>query len=407
MQIRPLGEDERQRFGEMQRDAFVVSPSNIESWLPFVKLEDTRGLYNDQGELITVLRLIWNELWLGAHRVKMAGITSVATPPENRRGGHLKTLLRQVMADERERGTNISALYPFEFPFYKKFGYELASATQTIKVSLSAIAGFKSRTEGRWVQRSATDWELFRSLYDQYCVGRFGRIERREERWWKRQLFLNWFGGNDTPLTAYTWQDNNGQVRAYILYWFKALDKGWDRELRVREMVWLDEAARHEIYSFIANHDSQASRAVWNTEPGDEFFALLSDPREAEISFEPGYMLRLLDVERALLERPWPLETNASFSIAVRDDILSWNNDRTYHLELRQGRPEVTATAGSEQAGLRCDVRTLAQLYAGYLSPMQAARLGLLTVARPADLDAAQLSFSPPGQPSSMMADFW
>jgi predicted acetyltransferase len=185
---------------------------------------------------------------------------------------------------------------------------------------------------------------------------------------------------------------------------------GWERDMRIREMVWLDEAARHEIYAFIANHDSQAEQAIWSAEPGDEVYALLSNPREATIEYESGYMLRLLNVEKALGERAWPelsAGETAVFSVAVRDDVLPWNDGRTYRLEVKGDRVEVSSAAGSEHAALSCDVRVLAQLYAGYLSPFEAARLGKLAVTSQAELAAAQRLFSPPGQPASFMNDHW
>jgi predicted acetyltransferase len=405
MQIRPLHEEEREIFAAIVRDSFVIPQETMHTWTPLIKMEATRGLYDSEGELLSILRLHRLNLWLGTRQVKMAGVTSVGTPPEHRRKGYLKHLLRSVMADERERGTNLIGLYPFEFSFYRKFGYELASVSQAITVTALGMSEFKSKTPGRWVERTAADWELFRSLYDRYCVGRFGRIERQEESWWQRNLFTT-HDNREKAVKAFTWQDDKGDTRAYILYHFRPLQKEWSREMKIREMVWLDEQARYEIYSFIANHDSQADKISWETEPGDEFFAMLNDPRAAESTLIPGYMLRLLDVERALLERPWPAET-ASFSVAVRDDVLTWNDGRTYHVEVRQGRPELTAQAGSDKAGLACDVRTLAQLYAGYLSPMEAARLGKLEVRRGPDLERAQRLFSPPGQPASFMNDGW
>ncbi len=408
MQVRPLREGERELFGERVRDAFVTPHDYIQIWLPNVPMEDTRGLFDVHGNLLSSLQLLWNDLWLGSKKIKMAGVTSVATPPEHRRGGHLKRLLLTVMAQERERGINVSGLYPFEFSFYRKFGYEQASAIQNISVKLPAMSAFKSKTQGRWTPRSAEDWSLFQALYNQYCVGRFGRIERPTEFSWRRSIFTM-RRTKDTPLKAYTWEDADGKTRAYICYYMQPTKGGdeWSRELVVRDMAWLDEEARHEIYNFIANHDSQAEKALWDTEPNDEFFALLPDPRQAEVKLIPGYMLRLVDVERALLERSWPARETTSFSVAVHDDALDWNDNRTYRLELSQGRPEVTVVAGSEKAGLSCDVRALAQLYAGYLSPQQAVRLGKLEVRQPADLEAAQRIFSPSGQPASFMADFW
>jgi predicted acetyltransferase len=411
MQVRPLREGEKETFAKMVRDAFVLGESFVPDFMGRIILEDTRGLFDDEGQLVSGLRLIWNDLWLGRKKIRMAGVTSVVTPPEYRRKGMLKHLLREFMRQEHARGINVSGLYPFEFPFYRKFGYELASSLQRVTVKIPALAAFRPQTPGRWTQSTEEDWSRFNAVYEQYCVGRFGRLERPTANFWQRSIFKTYDQGAYIPLTTYIWTDEAGNDRAYIIYRMKAKESNeWDRDMRIREMVWLDEAARHEIYAFIANHDSQAERAIWNAEAGDEVYALLSNPRAATIEHESGFMLRLLDVEKALAERAWPaLESGetAGFSLAVRDDVLEWNDRRTYHLQAKGEQVEVSSQPGTEQAGLSCDVRGLAQLYGGYLSPLEAARLGKLEVRSKAELAAAQRLFSPLGQPPTFMNDWW
>ncbi len=410
MQVRPLREEEKINYANMVRDAFVIPGNFTTEFVERMKVEDTRGLFDDEGKLVSGLRILWNDIWLGRKKVRSVDITSVATPPENRRQGLLKQLLREVLRQEAEKGINVSALYPFEFAFYRKFGYELASSTQTVKVKIPALAHFRSKTKGRWTQCVEDDWPRFKTLYDNYCMSRFGRFDR-DEMFWRRNVLKAYELTGPVPQLPYIWTDENGQDGAYIIYRMKNKDaQGWERDMRIREMVWLDEAARHEIYAFIANHDSQAEQAVWSAEPGDEVYALLSNPREATIEYESGYMLRLLNVEKALGERAWPelgADETAAFSVAVRDDVLPWNDGRTYRLEASGGRVEVSSGAGTEHAGLSCDVRILAQLYAGYLSPFEAARLGKLAVTSETELAAAQRLFSPPGQPASFMNDQW
>jgi predicted acetyltransferase len=411
MEVRPLREEEKEPFARILRDAFVTEPGFVNQWMERAILEDMRGLFDDNGRLISGLRLLWHDVWLGRTKVRMAGITNVATPPEYRRKGLLKNLLREVMRQEHEKGINVSGLYPFEFSFYRKFGYELAGSVQRVTVKIPAMADFRSQSKGQWTQCTEEDWPRFKALYDRYCVGRFGRMDRAIDTIWKRSVMTSFDNGNYIPLTSYIWTDESGQDRAYIIYRMKAkASNEWDRDMRVREMVWVDEAARHEIYAFIANHDSQAESVIWNTEPGDEVYSLLANPRAATIEHEAGYMLRLLDVEKGLAERAWPvLEANesAAFSLAVRDDVLDWNDRRTYRMAARGEQVEISSQAGTEKAGLSCDVRILAQLYAGYLSPVHAARLGKLEVRSGADLVAAQRLFSPPGQPAAFMNDWW
>ncbi len=401
MQIRPLRPEEIDEFSRIEREAFVMQPAQTNEWLERSikpQLENTRVLIGDDGEMKTALRIIFPRLWLGRASVPMPGITSVATPPENRRQRHVKQLLTSVMHELREAGYGISTLYPFYFPFYKRFGYEQVSASKSINVKFAQLQKFRSKTEGRWKRATSEQWEEFNAVYEKFCEGKFGQITRHKERW--EWLIKGW--GSTTNI-AYLWYDAQGQARAYITYAFREV-KEWEREMVISHMAWADQVAWHETLAFLANHDSQAENVRWATSPDDEFFALLDDPREAEEKIRPGYMLRILDAVRALQERPWSTEVKGAFTIGLRDDVLEWNN-LNLHVEVAEGRAQVRSLPAAFQAGLSCDIRQLSQLYAGYLSPLRLARLGLLQSHNQHDLNEAQQLFSPPGQPASHMAD--
>jgi predicted acetyltransferase len=405
VQVRPLTPEEVTTFVKYEQEAFVIeTPGWAEEFARDVispRIENTRALVNDEGELLAVLNILKPKLWLGSSGVLVGAISAVATPPEYRRQGGIKILLAETLKQLREEGINISALYPFYFPFYKKFGYELAGNYKRSTVQISQLAKYRSQVKGRWKQFEPDDWPLFNEMYERTCSGKFSRLTR-DERWWRRYMFR---GPNKIQRQAYIWYNELGEMRAYLLYHIHTI-KDWDREMRIREMVWFDLTARNEVLAFIANHDSQAKAFSFISGTDDSFFDLVDDPREVEEKIEPGYMLRILDVERALAERPWPHAVNAAFKLSVRDELLEWNSG-TYRVEVSGGKAGVERISGSDEAGLSCDIRQLNQLYAGYLSPVKLAELGLLETRNQTDLMMAQALFSPAGQPASYMADFF
>src|SRR5437016_6095185 len=114
MEVRPIREEEKEIYAKMVRDAFNIGENNfLSDFVQRLKVENTRGLFDEEGRMLSGLRFIWNDLWLGRKKVRMAGVTSVATPPEYRRKGLLKYLLREVLRQEYEKGINVSGLYPF------------------------------------------------------------------------------------------------------------------------------------------------------------------------------------------------------------------------------------------------------------------------------------------------------
>lgn len=405
MQVRPIKLEELDRFVAIERDAFVFDSTDVSQWIEQTLKPNLSNIHvlENEGELVSVLRIIYPELWLGAGRVKMPGITNVATPPEARRYGYLKTLLTDVLHNLHTQGFAISTLYPFDFPFYKKFGYELVSTSKEVRVKMEALQGLRRKSAGKgcWKAVGVEQWAEFNALYEEQCKGTFGNLTR-DQYWWQQRRLINW---KYEPNPAFIWQDENGRNRAYIIYWFKKLTGEWDREMNVVDQGWLDPQARLELLTFIANHDAQAGKVVWQAPADQEIFALLADPRQAEEKIYPGYMLRILDAERALAERPWHSGANGSFSLALHDDRLEWNNNITVQVVLENGKVEVQTVKGTEKAGLSCDIRQLSQMYAGYSSPLQLADAGLLQIHKRADLGAAQQVFWQLDQPDSFMTD--
>ncbi|HEX2911321.1 MAG TPA: GNAT family N-acetyltransferase [Chloroflexia bacterium] len=404
MQVRPVTLDEAEYYSSIDGDAFVSSPQETKDWLELhikPNLKDTRALFNDQGEIQAILFLMHNRLWLGDGTVKVAGVAGVATPPEYRRQGGVKQLFKATLSELREAGTNVSALYPFYFPFYKRFGYEQVSTFKSVEVKIAALQKFKPKAKGTWKKVNSDRWKDFDAIYEKFSRGQFGRFVR-EEHWWQRPVFQV---NEGRILKPYLWYDEQGVAQAYLIYSFKS-EEDHGRTMIVRDQAWLTKEARYEILAFMANHDSQAVKVRWLAPASQEVQALLDDPREVEEKIVAGYMLRILDVPRALEERPWHPEAKGAFKLALRDSLLEWNN-QAVQVEVEGGKASVQVLPEGSETGLACDIRQLAQMYAGYLSPVQLAELDLLEVRDERQLQAAQAAFYRPGQPASFMPDFF
>ena len=285
MEIRPIRLDELECFARIERQAFVMSQDETEQYTQSryrTHPENTRVLV-EQGEIVSQLYILPNHLWLGADTVKVVGIDDVATPPQYRRYGYLKTLLTQVLEElHTQQGYAISVLHPFSFPFYRNFGYELFCTKKQVRVNIKALSGFRDSTliKGCWLPITPSEWATLDAVYLEFCRGRFGRLTRTDE-WWQ-QAIANSLKSNDRA--AFMWQDVFGRSRAYISYAIRLGENG-EREMVIRERVWLDQPAYHALLSFIASHDAQVSRVIWHTEESEDIFGLLSDPAKLKNTF--------------------------------------------------------------------------------------------------------------------------
>jgi predicted acetyltransferase len=102
-------------------------------------------------------------------------------------------------------------------------------------------------------------------------------------------------------------------------------------------------------------------------------------------------MLRIVDVIGALSARGYPAGVSAELQLDVRDELLPWNNGR-FVLTVADRRASVRS-GGAGWVGL--DVRDLAALYSGYLTPQELLAAGSLAGSE-ADLATAAQIFAGP-----------
>ena len=142
---------------------------------------------------------------------------------------------------------------------------------------------------------------------------------------------------------------------------------------------------------------------VWPGPPADPLELLLSGLGPA-LRDRHLAMLRVVDLPRALAERGYPDHLEETVELVVEDDVLRANSG-AFRLEISGGRGLVTALdTPSRGRGARLHIGTLAAIYAGWLRPDRAARLGWLADASPGDLVTLQVAFD---GPTPWMLDFF
>jgi predicted acetyltransferase len=92
----------------------------------------------------------------------------------------------------------------------------------------------------------------------------------------------------------------------------------------------------------------------------------------AKVEAYQRWMLRIVDVDRALLARGWP-SMRASVHLDVVDDSLPANQGRRV-LSVHEGKADVAAGGRGD---VRIDVRGLAALYSGFTTPHALVAQGL------------------------------
>lgn len=313
-------------------------------------------------------RIVPLEVYVDGNVVPVGGIATVATHAAYRRRGLAGVLARHALYELRGRGIRLSLLHPFAHAFYRRYGFELG--TEGIEYILKPTDLPTSPEQERVRARVPADLPPMMALQDEQ-VASHPCCVRRSEEWWRLVLDLEGEKAADYGHRAAVYE-RGGRLEGYVLYRHSGRDEGRTppRTLRVSEVVARSPRARRGLLSFLAAHDPRAFEIRHETSRAEPLHPYLRNSR-VEARVEPGFMLRLVDVEGALglVGR----EIEAPLCLEVADSVIAENAGAYTVVGVGQ---VVRGTESAER--VRVDVRQLAQLYAGYLSAGELYRNGML-----------------------------
>jgi len=386
--VAPLEDCDTDALGAVLAQCFAFKPENARTWFASAGVGNVRAVHLD-GRVAGGLLLLPMGQFFGGRRVAMTGVAGVGVAPELRGRGLAGELMRSVVREMRESGTPISTLFPATLPLYRSVGYEIAGATYEARLRPGSI-GLRERAPG---MRPATDADAsaIRRVYAQVAAGRDGHLDRSEYVW--RRVTHAMASGEPAP--AHVVEGDDG-IDGYVILTRDRNAQG-RQEMRVLDLLARTPVAWRRLLSFLADHHSLTDAIDWRGAP----CALPLQLPEVGWKWRMHWpwAVRILDVAKALGARGYPEGVRAELHFEVRDELLPANAGR-YVLEVGEGRG--TPEPGGE-GRLRCDVRGLAPLYAGFASPASLVAAGLLE-GRVADLRAAAAVFA---GPAPSMADMF
>jgi predicted acetyltransferase len=264
----------------------------------------------------------------------------------------------------------------------------VAAAWLEHEIPLEQLAPY--RRSGGVVRRFApgeADWRVLDSVYTARFATGSGYVVRGTADHWDEFINPVWNPGVPHYFTTLWSPVESAPPEGYLIYRFLKNDKG-ERELVIRELVALTVTAERGLWGYIAQHDSQVRTVVTRLPRDYPLWHLIENTKDVKSTFESGWMLRLVDVTAAFTARPWGGAPDTAFAIGVADENLPWNHG-TFRLSFDAGRATLTP-APTDLPVIAADVRTWAQLYAGFIRPAQAAATGRLTCSDPAALLALE-----------------
>lgn len=376
----PADEGELHAFADLGAIAFGGAPDRMRRWMSALGPQVAR-VYRRRGEVAGGLMLVPMGQWFGGRCVPMTGVAMVCVAPQHRAGGIGAELMRAGLRETRAHGAPISALYAATLPLYRRVGYEAAGGRYEITLPTAAI-GLRDRA---MALRPATpaDTPALDEAHRRRVARENGPLEPSVPEWRRTRVV-----GSDLnpppPRTYAVW--NGRRAEGYIRYPMKRDD----RTMRIIDLVAATPRAGRRLLTFLTDHRSTVETVVWYGAPADPILLLLPE-HSYRVRLADPWLLRVVDVPRALEARGYPETVRASVSFRVEDELFPANRG-PFVLEVVGGVAQVRRR---RSAGARIDIRGLAALYTGHLTAAQLAMTDYLE-ATPAEVAALQAIFTGP-----------
>lgn len=306
--------------------------------------------------------------------IDISYIVGAATLPEARGKRYMEALLKKSIEVMHKRGNIINILLPFQYDFYRKYGWETCYYHKFYKIEMPDLKPLTKKYGKLRPVNIDSDMDAIMKIYAKFIADKNGSIVRSDKDWRSIYTDHSFEGG-----AAYLVEGEEGVPEGYILY---SIHSG---VFNIHEMGYTNREAYRGLLWFVFSHSAQAQKITWKAPMDDMAFVLLSEPRR-DIVLSPFVMARVLDVEK-ILELLCGIIEVPDISIKVQDPLAVWN---TGTFNICCGK---IANEGNRQAGLECSMNTFSQLVMGFISPVQAYHLGMLQAQSMKDIEKANKLF--------------
>ncbi|HOK53104.1 MAG TPA: GNAT family N-acetyltransferase [Armatimonadota bacterium] len=364
--------DEVHRAAEVAQLAFETE--SIQTWLSsFSWIADNEGLDHlvvteAQEEIVAALVCTPGTCYITNDLVPFSAVGSVATHPDHRMHGYAGMIMTKSVQVLYEKAYHTSALWPFSYNYYRKFGWELGGEIRSYTMPSEFAASLTDPSGTRPATRD--DLPAINALFDQMarnytccCV--------RNERWWGFKIAVHdlKLDGTDDPRTSLPVMvhETDGKIDGYVM--FNISGEGENESIKGRELIAENPQARRSILAALAGFGAPVVKFF--APINDGFLQELPNPRAVRVDIEPGFQFRVVNPSAALEMRSVDTSISGKLGFTITDPVLDTFD---FDTEVSEGR--ITKVNSRAKERLYMDIQTFAQLYSGYVRPVRAYELG-------------------------------
>lgn len=292
----------------------------------------------------------------------LGGLTGVGTYPEYSNGGLMHALLLKALESMRENGQYISYLFPYSIAYYRRKGWELVSNKMRYVIKDYQLP--KNKKVAGFVRRVQTESAELKNAYERFALKTHGAILRDDLAWNEYWLW------EDADMLAAVYENPQNECDGFLIYSIA------HNILRIKEMGFLNEEARHALWNFVSAHFSMIE-CVKGTTFTDESLAFLLEDASIKEEIAPYYMARIVDFPEFIARYPFKADLENRQWIFNLDDPMMQCNQGTFCLKIEQNG-KASAQKINAQTEDSIDIQTLATMLMGYKRPAYLAQIGRL-----------------------------
>lgn len=355
----------KDRFVDLQKYCFQACNRDIiaNQWDNFSQdLGSTFGIL-DKDTLASSLIISNYNISFYGHLIPMGGVGGVTTSSTYRSKGVCSKLLKHALEYMYNQGMVFSALAPFMYEFYEKFGYKWCYNLANYELKIEHLKNFKFKET--IVPITPTNSSKLYTLYEELILAYNGMCSRTPAMWEKKLVV-------DTH--AVLFENSDGIPTGYMLYTINSSTKCFE----VKEIMSHDYDALKSFLGFIYAHNAQALTVKLMCPPSTNLLDILSNPR-CDYHISSGMMGRIIDVQKALSY--YPFKETGTFALKVIDPLCPWN-DGCFKIDTATPN----GTLIQEEAipsDFEIDIKQLSQLIFGFRTFEDLLNLGHITLLNP------------------------
>jgi predicted acetyltransferase len=371
-EVRIPADDEREQIVDVLEVSLNLNRAFREERAAWLPLEKMRCVVDD-GRVIGTAGARDLRQWFGGREIETSGIWGVATLPEDRGAGVATLAVSELLHDARAKGQPLSTLYPATLRPYRALGYELAGTMTRHELAMDDIPhGPSGPLEVRELDLER-DLDDVRACYRSSVEDQEGPIDSDDPDWWPRRILGRWF--SDDRVRAIVARGTHGDVEAYASFAQVRTDGRLEVMFRIdaKHLVASTLEGWASILSYLRGFRGLGSTIRFAGPPAHPLAMLIEEQRVTPV-WSYRWMLRLLDVPAALEQRGYQ-PISGEITIAVEDGLFP-DNRGPWRVVAKDGSVTVEPAATPHVRPI--PIGTLSSMFTGFLSPFDAARLGLI-----------------------------